>query len=406
VVFYKKTKVAMPKALLILIGLLLSSSLGMAQGGMTLKQAESKLVQGNLSLKSASLRSQAAIGEQKGWLDLPKMNADFQYGETQFPGVSDYTFSIQQAMNWPGYYGSYKRLLQLQSDGAIRNQELLKMALMQQLRILWQQWNYQEQLRKLYVQEDSLFGKWAKTAQLRYQEGDIPKILAITANSRRGMISQKINALQADKKSLQAMVKILVGEDVNELGINDKRNNFVVLPDSLSGHPVFQLLENQARQAYNLVDLEHQKLLPELRVGYLNQSIEKQGGQQVLMAGVGIPLLSRGQQVRAQMAKVQAQAVEASSQQNRQSLQAEYQQAKQEYLKQQSQLQYYQTTALAEADEIQRYSWQTYQGGEIDFSDYLLSIEQSFRIREQYLASQLAWDRASIQLQYFLNPTE
>jgi len=405
VIFNRPIKITVSKKLLTIVALLLVSGGVMAQS-MTLADAERKLVSGNLSLKAASLQVMAATKEKQSWLDLPKLNADLQYGETQFPGVNDYTISVQQAMNWPGYYGSYKKLLNLQAEGTTVNQSLLKLSLLQQLRIIWQQWEYQDYLKKQYLMQDSLYARWSKTTQVRYKQGDIPKVLAITANSRRGLIGQRIVLLEAEKLNLEALLKVLIGEDITQIASESKNYDFGSLPDSIGNHPYFQALQIQSYHANRMADLEKQKLMPELRVGYLNQSIEKKSGQQVITAGVGIPLLSRGQQVRMQVAKIQAKAVETTTNQARLSLQGEYKQAKQEYLKQLIQLKYYENTALAEADEMQRYSWETFQAGEIDFSDYLLSLEQSFRIREQYLTAKWAYNKACVQLQYYLNPNE
>ena len=76
--------------------------------------------------------------------------------------------------------------------------------------------------------------------------------------------------------------------------------------------------------------------------------------------------------------------------------------AQQELEKNNAALQFYETTGLAQADEITRAATAAYRAGEISFADLAQYLAQAADIRQNYLDNLNQYNQAAIQL-YFLN---
>ena len=66
-------------------------------------------------------------------------------------------------------------------------------------------------------------------------------------------------------------------------------------------------------------------------------------------------------------------------------------------------LQFYETSGLHQAEEIIKAANQSYQAGEISYSDLSLYLSQAIEIRKNYLDNLNAYNQAIIEYNYFTN---
>ena len=70
--------------------------------------------------------------------------------------------------------------------------------------------------------------------------------------------------------------------------------------------------------------------------------------------------------------------------------------------KYQSALAYYETTALPQAEWLEKVALKSYQQGEIEYVEMLQNAQQAWQIREQYLQELLAHNQSIIQIETIL----
>jgi cobalt-zinc-cadmium resistance protein CzcA len=83
-------------------------------------------------------------------------------------------------------------------------------------------------------------------------------------------------------------------------------------------------------------------------------------------------------------------------------LKGAFEQAAQEFDKNQTSLNYYETSALKNADLILKQARKAYHGGEIGYIEYLQSIRSALLIKSNYLLSLNLYNQSIIKIEFLL----
>ncbi|GAB3832694.1 hypothetical protein GCM10028895_50770 [Pontibacter rugosus] len=121
-----------------------------------------------------------------------------------------------------------------------------------------------------------------------------------------------------------------------------------------------------------------------------------------MSVGVAIPLWPKPQKSRIEAARIQADAARMNLQDTRNELRADVAAALQQALKLQGSLDYYGQTALPQAELIINQATKAYRAGEINYQDYILSLNRALAIRTNYLDALYLYDKAVIELNFLL----
>jgi cobalt-zinc-cadmium resistance protein CzcA len=81
-------------------------------------------------------------------------------------------------------------------------------------------------------------------------------------------------------------------------------------------------------------------------------------------------------------------------------VEGQWQRAVQEFIKNRSSLNYYETSALQNADLILRQSGAAFKGGEIDYTEYWLAIRNAIQIKDNYLNNLNNFNQSVINLEF------
>ena len=145
-------------------------------------------------------------------------------------------------------------------------------------------------------------------------------------------------------------------------------------------------------------------MLPDLNVRYFNQNwLGIEPGYYGYSFGIGIPLFFWAQQGKIQSAKLQQQIAQKDFESATLQFNTVYTQTIQELNKQQQLLQYYETTGVQQADEIQSSATLAFNNGEIGYIEYTVLLSQSIDIKNNYLTALNTYNQAVIRLNYFSN---
>lgn len=154
------------------------------------------------------------------------------------------------------------------------------------------------------------------------------------------------------------------------------------------------------------------KAAPDLVVGYFNQTLigtvnpesgaiatngQRFSGFQV---GVSIPLWFGPHQGRVKAAELNARAAESSYASEKLRMLTLIEQAVQEFQKNKASLEYYQTSALPNADLILKQSQAGFRGGDIAYTEYLLGLRNAIGIRENYLKTLNDYNQSIIYIEF------
>ncbi|MDR6197692.1 CusA/CzcA family heavy metal efflux RND transporter [Siphonobacter sp. SORGH_AS_0500] len=375
---------------------------------LTLDQALTQALERNQHLQSAGVSIQVQEKLRRSAFDIPKTSLDYQRGQIQ--GANrDYTFNAVQSFALPGLYQSQRRFQEAQVDLAQKNFRVTKNELMRQVKLSYYHLLVLYARQAVLQQQDSVFTKAAFAANVRLRTGESNRLEQITAQARQRDIRTQIRSLQSQIKIARQALGIYL-QQPEGVEIDTSQSLRITPNPKLSilaeNNPELQLLASQQQSEERRISVEKNRLLPDLRLGYLNQSFERKGGFQAVQVGVSLPIVSGWYKSRIEAARLSAQAtrIEYEYQASRLTGLASINQ--QEVLRTAQNLEYYTATALPQANFILANAEKSYVAGEIEYVEFVQASLQAWQIKEEYLNQVAAYNQAVIELESLVLPIE
>jgi len=369
---------------------------------LTLETAVEKALAHYPAIKVANLQVQATNQETKTWFDIGKTSLETQYGNTQVQGITDYTIILSQSMPWPGVLKSQKKWLQGQAINAQIAKDLTELDLKLTIRHLFTQAAFEQENEILLIKTDSLLSELYRVLQLKAKLGEIPVYHANAAKIQLAQNNVNLTKARGNSALYRQMLGVFIGEPV--LSVESTLYTIVALPqDKGITHFKIQQAENQHLVALQQVKTEKQRLLPDLKLGYINQSIEHNAGQQAVIAGIGIPLAYGATKNKAKAAELKAQSLLAETETKKATLEMDKKKAEIDFQNAKQQLDEYSTSIFSESAAIETAALASYKAGESDFSDLFLLIRQSIDVRQAKLDASRNYWQSYFNYLYFNN---
>ena len=361
-------------------------------------QKNNKLITtGNMEVQAA----EAFIGTGR---ELPKGSVDFQYGKTQTYFSQDYTIIANQNIPWPSLLKAQVKALSSQKMVAEKRLKITENLVASSVKWYYYLLMVQQKNHEFLQKQDSIYSQMKKAAALKFKEGETNRLELVASESRLREFQQKRMALESDMKiSLQNLAYWTNYPQPFEIMAVEKLNREAkFLAKEVSNNPQMQLIDQQIDAGKLQVQVEREKLKPDLRFGLVSQSIENFGGQNYVQAGIGIPIFTKGQKARVAASEKQVQVFESQKDQNLDQLSREYTSYLAQLNKYANSLTYFQETALPQAIWLETTALKSYKAGEIEYVEMLQNAQQAWQIREQYLQEILAYNQTVIQIETIL----
>lgn len=371
---------------------------------LNIDQAIQMAIDNNLGVKAGDLEVKASQSLKKTAGELPKLDLNAQLGQYNSPQF-DQSYQVSQTIPFPTLFGARKQLINAEIKGKQLQKELTVLELKNQVRsyyyqILYLQHNHQ-QLRQL----DSLYSDFIKIAQLRYKTGDTKKVDVSTAQAKQGeinlLLKQNEVYLANAHSSLAALLNTKEDFELASQGaFTPLQINNLLDSAAVANHPAVQSFYQDALIAAQSKKVEKSQTLPDITLGYVNQSLigfqnvngtEKYfgGGNRFSSVNIGlaIPLTFGANKARVRSLDYKQQAAEANAQQQQRSLMAQMQNALLQYQQDMKQYQYFVKDALPNAKEILSVAQLGYKTGDASYLEYLYALQTATDIQLNYLKS-------------------
>lgn len=404
------------KAVLTIILLMTCFGLNAQTQSITLQQAVEIAKKNNPNLQSASL--QVALFQEKGKTEIPKAELGLQYGQNNSLAKKDDHFSVSQSFPFPTVFGANKELASAQLKNAELQTAVSANDLEYQVNLSYQNLVYLYAQKALISQNDSIFLGFKKSAELRYKTGESTLLESTTANTQS--LENQNNALhnQSEIENELSTLKMLLGINYPiSIVQTELKADFKILEDTsvLQNNPYLLQLKQETEIAGKEKSVEIAKTLPDLKIGYFNQSIigvQEVDGQAVyfdgnkrfqgINVGLSIPLFYGSYRSKIKSAVIQKSIATKNTEAYQNLLNSQLKQSFTNYLQQQKSVAYYRESALPNAQLIQKNSKIAYQSGEISYQDYLLNLKSVISIKENALLAIKNLNQSTNQINYLL----
>ncbi len=253
----------------------------------------------------------------------------------------------------------------------------------------------------LYHYLDSLYQIFSKASDRKFELGETNYLEKITAQAKFRKISTMLSQIENDKKAQYELLQSLVQSE----------EKFVIKKSSIE--PISSLNIETNKVLYNAyfekvtnalktnISLQKQFWLPDINVDYfqgrnkgLSQSIN---GFQI---GIGLPLFFSGNKAKTKVAQLEMQSWEQQKQNEEQKIDKYIEQKKNELAVHQEAINYYNQYGQKLSKEIIKVGNTSFKQGEIDFFQYIQSLENATTIQVEYLDNVFQFNKTQLDIQY------
>lgn len=385
-----------------------------SQSPISLNEAIDVAIENNLALKNEVLK--AAYKKQliKTSATIPQAALSAEWGKLN-SSFNDSKFGISQSFSFPSVYTKQKKLLTEEWDLAVLGVDLKEAEIRRNVSQAFYSILYLRKKEGILLENDSLYLEFLRKSELRFSTGESNILEKTTAESQRGAIKLQLNQLKQELELAKLQFQLLLNSSIAYEPHQEDFKAQLVLNSTdsvLADHPILKLLEQEQNLASAQTQVERSKLLPELNFGYFNSSMIGNGADDVYYSsskrfqygsvGIGLPIFSGAQKAKITASKLNENLAEQNYLLGVQNMQNSYQSALVNYKSQLESLNYFEDLALKNAELIKETATKQFETGEINYLTWVILINQSITIQNEYLEAVNRLNQSTIQLNFLI----
>ena len=401
---FKKPHFKMHNKTIILLFLLLSVSFLKAQNTSSERERIINLaIENNKEIKAFQLQLDKSKQAIQTAYSFDKTNLYYSYDQNNLAlnTMPLRVFGVQQRFEFPTIYGAKKKALSSEYEKEKAKFELQKNKLTLAVSKVYEHIVYLQNQEKRYHYLDSLYQNFSKASTRRFELGETNYLEKITAQAKAGQIQTKKSQIEKDKLAQYEVLNSLVQSDEKIIVFNNQLSPLDFIINS-SGKDLHLTYFDQISETYKKqLALQKMSWLPDFNIDYfqgrnngLSQSLY---GFQV---GIAIPILFSGTTSKINVAQLELKSWEQQKNNEEQKLLHYLNQKSKELSKYQEAINYYNQFGKKLSDEIIKVANLSYKNGEIDFYQYIQSLENATTIQVDYLDTLLHYNNTQLELYY------
>ncbi|MEP0133122.1 MAG: CusA/CzcA family heavy metal efflux RND transporter [Eudoraea sp.] len=388
---------------LLIAAILFTPVLSAQESGLSLDGLMAIALENNAGLKADSLKVNESDAMISSAFSFDKTRVYYEYDENNlaFNGEPINVFGVQQDFLFPTVYFSKKKVNKAGYNLESSAYEIQKKRLKKEVTARFYDYQYAKEKEFIYKQIDSLFRDFATIAERRFELGETNYLEKITTQSRQKQIQIKLDEAEQDVVLAYVnLTKIVQVED--SINIRMAAQKKVTLsPVGLENSIELEYYSNRVNLFDNQRKYEKQLLLPDLSLSYflgsnsnLNQNLYG------YYLGLKIPLLFFGQSSKIKASSIARDIAVEQSKEYEVQLNNEYMALNAKLIKQEKALKYYEEEGTVISDEILKTATLSFKNGEINYFQYILSLENAYEIKLDYLNSLNEYNQTVIAINY------
>ncbi|WP_308601119.1 TolC family protein [uncultured Dysgonomonas sp.] len=386
------------------ISLLAFSSVVCSQNNPELDRLIEAALANNKELSSYQLQTQASKANINTAFDFDKTTIYYGYDENNVAPNDKAlrVFGIEQTFSFPTVYGAQKKVYKSQWEQNKALYEIQRNKLTLAISLVYEQIVYTQNKEVLYTQLDSLYSAFSKAGSRKFELGESNYLEKITAEAKSKQIYTTLVQLKSQRQALYEQLKSLVQSE-EDFQVSNNQLNLLYLENVSIGKELQKnYMETISNTYSSQLKLQNQNWLPDLSVELFTGTNKglgyRQNGFQI---GVAIPLFFSGNISKKKTAKLEQQSWEAMRSNHEIQMESFYMQKQAELNQHKEMIKYYTENGQKLSKEIIKTADMSYKNGEIDFFQYIQSMENAISIESDYLDNVLSYNKSYLELHYF-----
>lgn len=400
--------------------LLLLPNLNKAQNTtINLQQSIETALKNNPGIKAGQYEIDYNRMLRKTSTDIGKTNVSLMLG--QYNSINtDNNLSINQGIPFPTVFTSQNKLHNANIKGSELKLQVTQNELIYQVKSVYRYLEYLQAENAILLRQDSIYSFFVKAANNRLRSGESNLLEKTTAETQLMEIENKLSQNRSAILIYQSQLQALTNSKTN---LQIERKPFgkaeISLPaadsTAYSQNPYLLYLKQQIEISNRQKKVEAAKVLPDFTLGYFNQSLigyqNINGTDQYFDAskrftgfqvGVSIPLWFIPQTSKVKASGLYQKSIESNYEQYQVNVQNQYAQYLQEYLQDKTTLEYFEKSALPNANLIIDQAEKGFRSGDIGYVEFLQGLKNGLSIQTNYLTALNQYNQNVAKLEFLL----
>ena len=358
----------------------------------------------NKELSSCKLQSESSKANIGTAFDIDKTTVYYGYDENNMAPNDKAlkVFGVEQTFSFPTVYGAKRSVYKSQWEQNKALYEIQKNKLILDISLVYEQIVYTQNKEKMYTELDSLYSAFSKAGSRKFELGESNYLEKITAEAKSKQIYTTLIQLKSQKQAFYEQLKSLVQSEENFQVVNDRLSLLYLENASIGKELHKKYLETTSNTYSSQLKLQNQNWLPDLSIELFTGTNKNLGYRQNgFQIGIAIPLFFNGNLSKRKTAKLEQQSWEAMRNNREIKMESFYMQKQAELNQHREMIKYYTENGQSLSKEIIKTANMSYKNGEIDFFQYIQSMENAISIEVDYLNNVLAYNTSYLELHYF-----
>lgn len=389
------------KALTIL--LVMASLSGFSQQKLNLEDLMALSLENNKGIQAGSMMVDQAETLKGTAFEFDKTDIYYQYDENNL-AINNQpirVFGVQQQFEFPTVYGAKNRLQQSNYELQKSSFEIQKKQLYQALSNAYYQYQTLNQKAKLYKTLDSIYSKFAHAADRRFELGETNYLEKVTATAKQRQIANTFAKINQQLLTTYGQIASLVqtGDSLKIATEMPEKLTVVNLQGMMPTETSF--LDHRQQLSNAQKSLEENRLLPDLNLEYFQGTNSGLSASLYgLQVGVRVPIFFFGHSSKVKSSKIQTKITEMENTEISVAMNQRYKTLMGQLEQQAKELSYYEDEGGLLSDQILKAASGNFQNGEIDFFQYIQSLENAYEIQLNYLDVLNQYNQTVIAINY------
>ncbi|MGL1888107.1 MAG: CusA/CzcA family heavy metal efflux RND transporter [Reichenbachiella sp.] len=356
----------------------------------------------NLTLRAKKLSIEKEESLSKSAYDFNKTNFYYNFDQNNLSPDNEALkiFGVEQSFAFPTVYthqsGVNKNLVEMRKY-ELRIEER---ALEKQISLIYYEIDYLLELQMRYNYLDSIYLRFEAAAQRKYELGEYTYLEQLTAQSLMIENKKKLNEVNGQllgrKVAFQNWLQL---DSVEIQPLNDKR--LVLDQVELQTLPSSQLYQKSILLSDRQVKLQRSKTLPDINLEYFQgKDGVTTNNYQGFQVGLSIPVFYTSHRAKVVASKLELEYSKLNAEKFQVDLTARHDQLMAAYNSQQSVLNYYDQSGKKLSTEILKAANRSFESGEINFFQYIQSLDRATQSEIGYLLNVWAYNKTVIEINY------
>jgi heavy metal efflux system protein len=371
---------------------------------------------GMITTSNYEIQSQVAF-KGTAW-NFDKTNVSLVYGQYN-SFYKDNSFTISQTFAFPSVYASQSKLAHANIKGSEQRLAVTQNELKRNIKSAYYQLLFYQSKRKSLLYQDSLYENFVRASDVKYKVGESNFLEKVTAQTQQMEVKSLLAQTEADVLIYQRQLQTLLGSDDKIVASDSTLNKieFSVPSENISveNNPYLSYLKQQIEISKSNTHFERAKLLPDIHLGYFNQSLTgfytingvdrffpTSYRFQGVQGGLSIPIWYKPQHARVNVAKINEQVANSTLAYQQKNMQGELDMLIQQFKKYKNSVEFYEKNALPQADLIIQNAEKAFKAGEINYIEFLLSLNRALAIKSNYLENLNFYNQSVISIEFIL----